>query len=68
MPAKAKTPKPHTRNNTPTMYTLDPITLETIDEVQAAHPEVESKSAAVRFLARYWRAQTARRKSREKTR
>lgn len=67
MPRKPKTTE-HTRNNAPTMYTLDAVTLETIEEVQAAHPEVESKSAAVRFLARFWRAQAARKKSRENPR
>ena len=44
------------------MFTLDPATLETIGEIQAAHPEIESNSAAVRFLARFWSMETARKK------
>jgi metal-responsive CopG/Arc/MetJ family transcriptional regulator len=34
---------------------LDPATLRTLDEFVTAHPDIQSRSAAIRKLTRDWR-------------
>lgn len=78
MPRKPKEEKPmppartytieEGRKKARVMFTLDPATLATLEAVQAAHPEIESPSAAVRFLARQWSADVAAKDSKKNPR